>query len=149
MHDKRQGMIRQWDSHARLDNGGVARFQIRGHRCRQDFMAAGKPCGVNSARRRRIGTRRTSTCPRRAGGRVQSKCNGNNDRCDSYRPTARADAPGNVLLTSKQTGLPKDSVVNVSQLFTVDKVTLTARVSILSGPMMRKVDDGLARVLEL
>ena len=54
-----------------------------------------------------------------------------------------------MLLTSKQTGLPKDSVVNVSQLFTVDKVTLTARVSILSGPMMRKVDDGLARVFEL
>lgn len=61
----------------------------------------------------------------------------------------RAQAPGNVLLTAKQTGLPRDSVVNVSQLFTVDKAVLTERVSALSGPLMGKVDDGLTRVLAL
>jgi mRNA interferase MazF len=62
---------------------------------------------------------------------------------------SRADAPGNVLLTAKQAGLPRDSVVNVSQLFTVDRSTLTERVSSLSGPSMRKVDAGLSKVMGL
>jgi mRNA interferase MazF len=35
--------------------------------------------------------------------------------------TKLAEAPGNILLQSKATGLPKDSVANVSQLFTIDK----------------------------
>ena len=39
-----------------------------------------------------------------------------------------ADAPGNVPLTSKASGLPKDSVANVSQLITLDKSLLTERV---------------------
>ena len=39
-----------------------------------------------------------------------------------------ADAPGNVLLASDLTGLPKDSVANVSQLVTLDKALLTERV---------------------
>lgn len=62
---------------------------------------------------------------------------------------SRAAAPGNVLLTAKQAGLPRVSVVNVSQLFTVDRSTLTDRVSTLSGPSMRKVDAGLTKVLGL
>lgn len=61
----------------------------------------------------------------------------------------RADAPGNVVLTAKQTSLPRDSVVNVSQLFTVDRSVLTERVGSLAGPLMRRVDVGLARVLGL
>jgi mRNA interferase MazF len=39
-----------------------------------------------------------------------------------------ADAPGNLLLASDLTGLPKDSVANVSQLVTLDKALLTERV---------------------
>jgi mRNA interferase MazF len=39
-----------------------------------------------------------------------------------------ADAPGNVLLGSDLTGLPHDSVANVSQLVTLDKTLLTERV---------------------
>ncbi len=39
-----------------------------------------------------------------------------------------AEAPGNVLLASKVTGLPKDSVANVSQLVTLDKSSLTERI---------------------
>jgi mRNA interferase MazF len=39
-----------------------------------------------------------------------------------------ADAAGNVLLSSGATGLPRDSVANVSQLLTVDQTTLTDRV---------------------
>lgn len=62
---------------------------------------------------------------------------------------SRAAAPANVLLTAKQSRLPRDSVVNVSQLFTVDRSTLTEHVSTLSGPVMRKVDQGLVKVLGL
>ena len=49
-------------------------------------------------------------------------------------------APGNVLLPSKMTGLPKDSVANVSQVLTIDKAILTD----LSGKLPRKT---LAAVL--
>jgi mRNA interferase MazF len=38
-----------------------------------------------------------------------------------------ANAPGNVLLTARATGLPKDSVANVSQLVTLDREALTER----------------------
>lgn len=62
---------------------------------------------------------------------------------------SRAEAPGNVLLTSEQSGLPRDSVVNVSQLVTVDCDLLTERVSTLGVASMRKVDAGLRRVLDL
>ena len=39
-----------------------------------------------------------------------------------------ADAPGNVRVRRRAVGLPRDSVVNVSQLITVDKVALTSRL---------------------
>jgi mRNA interferase MazF len=43
-----------------------------------------------------------------------------------------ADAPGNVLLAARVTGLPKDSVANASQILTIDRDLLTERVSKLS-----------------
>jgi len=61
----------------------------------------------------------------------------------------RAEAPGNVLLKASQSGLPKDSVVNVSQLFTVDKDVLTKKVGSLSAPLFQRVEDGLRRGLDL
>jgi mRNA interferase MazF len=45
---------------------------------------------------------------------------------------AWADAPGNVLLSAGTTGLPKDSVANVSQVVTLGKTALTDRVGKLS-----------------
>jgi mRNA interferase MazF len=39
-----------------------------------------------------------------------------------------ADAPGNVLLTARVTGLPRDSVANVTQMVTLDQAELTERV---------------------
>ncbi len=39
-----------------------------------------------------------------------------------------ADAPGNILITTDETGLPQDSIVNVSQVITVDKSFLTEQV---------------------
>lgn len=56
---------------------------------------------------------------------------------------------GNVLLTTKQSGLPKDSVVNISQLFTIDDSLLIEYVSTLSDKKMEQIDEGLRRVLSL
>ncbi len=60
-----------------------------------------------------------------------------------------ADAPGNVLLPAKSAGLPQDSVVNVSQLVTIDKRFLTERVGKLTLEQLRAVEDGLRLVLSL
>ena len=60
-----------------------------------------------------------------------------------------AGAPGNVQLPRGAAGLPKDSVVNVTQLFTVDRSLLTQRLGRLPSPMLAAVEDGLRRVLSL
>jgi len=60
-----------------------------------------------------------------------------------------AAAPGNIRLSRKASGLPRDSVVNVSQLVTVDKRLLTARVGRLSAEALRSVDSGVRLVLAL
>jgi mRNA interferase MazF len=58
-----------------------------------------------------------------------------------------ADAPGNVLLAARATGLPKDSVANVSQLVTVDRDALTERVGALSASSLELVLAGIDVVL--
>lgn len=63
--------------------------------------------------------------------------------------TARGAAPGNLLLRPSQSGLSKDSVVNVSQLLTVDKLILTERVKKIAARLMADVDSGLRLVLAL
>jgi mRNA interferase MazF len=55
----------------------------------------------------------------------------------------RAAAPGNILLKAGEAGLPRDSVVNVSQLLTVDKARLTARIGTLSASRIRQILDGI------
>lgn len=60
-----------------------------------------------------------------------------------------ADAPGNVLLPAGVTGLSRDSVVNVSQLLTLDRSFLTERVGRLLGGLLTEVDAGLRLVLDL
>lgn len=60
-----------------------------------------------------------------------------------------AAAPGNVSLSPSASGLPKRSVVNVSQLITLDKSLLAERVRMLSSASMAEVDDGLRQVLGL
>ena len=54
-----------------------------------------------------------------------------------------ADAPGNVALSRRTTGLPKDSVANVSQIVTVDKAVLGSRVKRLDAEPMRQVEEGI------
>jgi len=58
-------------------------------------------------------------------------------------------APGNVFLTKRATGLAKDSVVNLSQVVTLDKSFLAERISTISMNKMSEVDDGLRLVLNL
>ena len=59
------------------------------------------------------------------------------------------DMPGNVLLPAKNTGLPKDSVANVTQIVTLDEAFLSRRVGQISPRLMARVDAGLRRVLAL
>jgi mRNA interferase MazF len=60
---------------------------------------------------------------------------------------ALADAPGNVRLGRSESGLAKSSVVNVSQVVTLDRQLLTQRVRAVPGATMRQVDEGLRLVL--
>lgn len=61
----------------------------------------------------------------------------------------RAKAPGNVLLRQADTELPKDSVANVSQIYTIDKGFLTERVGALRNNIFEKVETGLRLVMAL
>lgn len=56
-------------------------------------------------------------------------------------------APGNVLLGARSTGLPKDSVANVSQIFTIDRVSLGAPAGRVSRAMLQAVLSGVDLVL--
>jgi mRNA interferase MazF len=58
-----------------------------------------------------------------------------------------ADAPGNVLLTSRTTGLAKDSIANVAQLVTLDREALTERVGSLPAKKLELVLLGVDIVL--
>ena len=58
-----------------------------------------------------------------------------------------ADAPGNVLLAAKVTGLPKDSVANVSQIVTLDRRSLVERVGIVPEKMLELILFGIDVVL--
>jgi mRNA interferase MazF len=63
--------------------------------------------------------------------------------------TRLADAPGNVLVERGDSGLPRDSVANVSQVLTIDKSFLLDRVRQLPAKLLREVDSGLRLALSL
>jgi len=58
-----------------------------------------------------------------------------------------ADAPGNVLLPARTTGLGKDSVANVSQIIAVDRSILTKRVGHLPRRLLDLIRTGVDLVL--
>ncbi len=60
-----------------------------------------------------------------------------------------AAAPGNVLLKPSETGLGRESVVNVSQIVTIDKQFLSSRVGVLPLKAMQAVEKGLRLALSL
>jgi mRNA interferase MazF len=57
------------------------------------------------------------------------------------------DAPGNFKITKKQSNLNKDSVVNVSQLITLDKTYLTEQVGKLNSKQISFLNEGVRLVL--
>jgi len=60
-----------------------------------------------------------------------------------------ANAPGNVLLPRKISGLPKDSVINISQIVTIDKRFLSEHAGNVSENILKQVEKGLKLVLSL
>jgi mRNA interferase MazF len=59
------------------------------------------------------------------------------------------DAPGNVLVPAARSGLPRDSVANVSQVVTLDRAFLSDPAGKLDPKLLRQVDQGLRLVLDL
>lgn len=59
-----------------------------------------------------------------------------------------ADAPGNVRLRKGEAGLPRPSVVNVSQIATVDRGRILAKAGQLSRPRLGEVWRGIRLVIE-
>lgn len=62
---------------------------------------------------------------------------------------ALADAPGNVRVGKSESGLAKPSVVNISQVITLERELLTQRVRGLPADTMRQIDEGLRLALGL
>ncbi|MFQ5858273.1 MAG: type II toxin-antitoxin system PemK/MazF family toxin [Anaerolineae bacterium] len=60
----------------------------------------------------------------------------------------RAKAPGNVLLEKGEANLPRQIVVNVSQIFTVDKGDLVEKIGTLSRKRVGEILDGVLLLLE-
>ena len=59
------------------------------------------------------------------------------------------DAPGNVLIPAKASGLSKDSVANVSQVITIDREFLIELAGRVRGQFLKDVENGLRLVLGL
>lgn len=60
----------------------------------------------------------------------------------------RAKAPGNVLLEKGEVNLPKKSLVNISQVYTVNKSDLKEKIGKVSEKRMRQILDGLHLLVE-
>jgi mRNA interferase MazF len=63
--------------------------------------------------------------------------------------TKQAAFPGNTFLPAALTGLPRDSVVNVTALYTLSRDDLLDRTGLVAGELLRKVNQGLRHVLAL
>ena len=63
--------------------------------------------------------------------------------------TRLLDAPGNVLIPAGSSGLPRDSVANVTQVVTLDVGYLAERAGRIPPKLMAQVDAGLRLVLDL
>ncbi len=63
--------------------------------------------------------------------------------------TRLLDAPGNVLLPAKDSGLPRDSVANVTQFVTIDRDYLEVRAGRVPSKVLARVEAGVRLVLDL
>ncbi|OQY98285.1 MAG: PemK family transcriptional regulator [Chloroflexi bacterium UTCFX4] len=68
--------------------------------------------------------------------------------CSLTSNVKRAKVPGNVLLEQDEANLPKQSVVLVSQIYTVDKLQLREFIGTLSKRRMRQILDGVRLMTE-
>lgn len=62
---------------------------------------------------------------------------------------AYAEAPGNVRLPKRETKLPRASVVNVSQVAPLHRMSFSERVSCLSAGAIASIDEGLRLIMDL
>ena len=60
----------------------------------------------------------------------------------------RAEAPGNVLLTKGEANLPKQSVVNISQIYTVNKSDLVDKIGKVSEQRFQEILEGIRLITE-
>ena len=60
----------------------------------------------------------------------------------------RSKAPGNVLLSKGEANLPKKSVINISQIFTIDKSLLSEKIGSLSKERFSQILDGIKILTE-
>jgi mRNA interferase MazF len=63
--------------------------------------------------------------------------------------TRLLDAPGNVLVPASASGLPRDSIANVTQVITLDVAYLVERSGQIPPRLMAQVDAGLRLVMDL
>ena len=68
--------------------------------------------------------------------------------CSLTSNLQRAKSPGNVLLEKGEANLPKQSVVNVTQIFTVDKRDLIGKIGSLSRDRMGQVLEGIELLIK-
>ena len=61
---------------------------------------------------------------------------------------ARANSPGNILLSKGEGNLPKGSVVNISQIFTVNKSELSEKIGTLSKERVYQILEGIKLLTE-
>ena len=60
-----------------------------------------------------------------------------------------AEAPGNFKIGKSRSGLDRESVVNISQIITLDKMFLTERIGQLGDKQLNKLNEGLRLALGL
>jgi mRNA interferase MazF len=68
--------------------------------------------------------------------------------CSLTSNLKRANVPGNVLLKKGEANLPKSSVVNISQIFTVNKNDLVEKIGTLSRKRTKEIISGLQLLIE-
>jgi mRNA interferase MazF len=68
--------------------------------------------------------------------------------CSLTSNLKRAEGPGNVLLEAGEGNLPKRSVVNITQIYTVDKDELIEKIGTLSADRVQQILDGIYLLLE-
>jgi mRNA interferase MazF len=68
--------------------------------------------------------------------------------CSLTSNLVRAKAPGNVLLNKGEASLPPKSIVNISQIFTVNKSDLVERIGQVSEKRIMEILDGIKLITE-